>query len=323
MHRVVIEDTFAESLRLLKSKDYRPLSIADQYELIGAHIGADFAPVVRLLNMLPVFLNGSRHGEIRRAMALSLTAARPRQQQAAQQVIATLPALLVPGQTLELIESFMLPLWNAMATAGSGSGMLPDGLVQDVTTLFDIELRLRERLRINERLREFIAADPDTAEHRLLVLGQNSLGTKPLIGAVTLSLHYMFSHHLNQPLRSLDWPTYFPASPVLCTDRIPINDAHEGTDSAEPVRRCVLHSTQFSREENDEALYGLGEHACLGRVVSNSVWSMITTCLAGLDITISSSTLALRKDARESHEDLLKMTEPFLNPLSLKVEIGP
>lgn len=322
MPEVAIVDSFAESRQILKAKDYRPFSVSDQYRLIGERIGADFSPTQRLYDLLPVFLSGPRHLEIRRAMATNLAAARARQQQAAEQVIATLPALLVPGQTVDLMDSFSLPLWNALAAASSYPDTLPDGLAQEVTQLFETQMRLGERLRINERLRDFIDADPESAEQRLLMLGQNSLGTKPLIGATILSLHHMFSTNLGKPLSRVDWPAYFPKSSFLATDRIPMHAQANGGISPEPVRRCVVHSVRYSREENDEGLFGFGEHACLGRAISNAVWSMITARLASVDVIVRSSTLRLVGDAPESEEATLKLTAPFINPLSLKVELG-
>lgn len=326
MPRVVLAGTFVELRRILKSAEFRPTSMAQQYRLIGEHLGQDFSPAIRLLELLPVFLSGSRHAAVRRLMATGLAAARGRQEQAAQRVIDSLPDVLARGRSAELMSDFVRPLWHALVEAHSGAGHAHFDLVNDITSLFDGKLRLRERLRINERIRQFIESDPDSAEQRLLALGQNVLGAGPFTGTMALSLHHVFSANLGRPFDQIGFPERFPVSALPVTDRIRLADAADAagaTDDADAVRRCVLHSKDFSTLENDEALYGIGEHACLGRPVSNSVWSMVTARLASLDRTILSSTLTLASGVPESEEDFLALSDPFVRPQLFQVRVGP
>ncbi len=322
MPQVVLVETFAESKRLLKSKDHHPISIADQYRAITRRLGIDFSPTIRLLELLPVFLHGDRHAEVRRTMAVNLTAARSRQEPAAQRIIERLPSLLTPGKTLDLVENFVNPLWEALADANSTTVAIPPGLANEAIELLDNRCRLRERVQTNERIREFIESEPVTADQRLIVLGQNALGKAPLTGTITLSLHQIFSANLGKRLCSIDYPKRFPVSAIPVTDRISAGYNVHSDANTDQVTRCVLHSKKFSTEERDELLYGVGEHACLGRPISNAVWSMITSALSNLESTIVSAELTLETGVPETNEELLAMNIFFVKTGALKVKIG-
>jgi hypothetical protein len=321
MPHVALAATFAESRRILKSADYVPTAMADRYRDIGERLGEDFSPAIRLLELLPVFVSGPRHANTRRDMALRIAAARPQQLHALQQHTDRLPALLAPGQTIDLLARFVRPLWQALADAASGGLHLPASLVSGCTDLFDSRSRLRARLTVNEALREFIAADPATADQRLLILGQTVLGIRPFIGSLTLSLHALFSANLGKPLARIAYPARFPLSSLPTTDRWRTSEQTDTPADERETVRCVLHSARFSTAENDEAMYGIGAHACLGRPISNDAWTMVTARLAGLDVAVASSTLALHTPLPHDDDDLLKLSDPFIKPRSLKVRI--
>ncbi len=323
MPEIALTDSFAESKRLLKSKDHQPFSMAEQYRIIGKRLGVDFSPTIRLLETLPVFLHGSRHADVRRSMAINLSAAREPQECAAQQIVDGLPELLAPGRSVDLIEDFIRPLRNAMFVHNGTSFTIDQDLSDKATKLFDDRSRLKERMETNERLREFIESEPNTADQRLIVLGQNVLGATPLIGSMGLSLHAVFSANLGKSLKNTSYPKRYPVSAVPSTDRILTLDSGHADADSHQATRCVLHSKGYSREENDEMFFGMGEHACLGRPIANAVWSMVTTKLASLDVTILSSNLTMETDMPETREDYLAMTVLFIRPRSLKVEIGP
>ncbi len=314
MPSIELASTFAESRQILKSDGLRPVSISDRYRAIGEHLGEDFSPIIRLLDMLPVFASGPLHAELRRAMAKHLAAVRPRQLLAMQQFLNTLPSLLMPGAQIDLLESFVRPLWQTISDAGSAGLSLPPALVSGCAELFDSQCRLRRRIEVNEAIREFIATDPEATRQRLIVLGQSVLGTRPFIGSMTLSLHAVFSRNVGKPLHMIPYPARFAVSSLPATDRV-------AAQTPEHTIRCVLHSDRFSAAENDEAMYGMGEHACLSRAIANDAWTMVTARLAGLTIAGRSSSLVLRKPAPVSDEDFLNMADPFTTPQSLKVEI--
>ncbi len=322
MPPAVLADSFAESKRLLKSENHQPVSIADQYRAIGQRLGLDFSPTIRLFDLLPIFLHGSRHAEVRRIMAARLANARVRQEQAAQRLIEQLPTLLAPGTTLDLVGSFVTPLWAALASADNTKLEIEPGLAADIIALLDSKSRLRDRMATNEKIRRFIALDPANADERLISLGLSVLGTLPLAGSITLSLHSLFSANLGKPLSSLNYPKRFPVSAIPVTDRVAVGHCPHAGSAAGEITRCVLHSGKYSTEENDELLYGVGEHACLGRSIANAVWSMITSALSTAGSTILSSQLALEYPAPQTDEDLLNMPLGFINVRALKVEIG-
>ena len=322
MTRMVLADTFAESRHILKSDDYQPLVIADHYRRLGEHLNADFTPVIRFLELLPVFLNGPRHSAVRRQMAINLAEARKRQEAAARQVIDTLPALLTAGKSLDMFNKFVIPLWQAMLATTPLRGDEDGELALALLDLFDTRRRIRERMAINERIRAFIDLEPESVEPRLIVLAQNALGGAPLTGALTMSLHQVFTTNLGIPLQDIDFPQRFSVSALPMTDRV-LKAPTDAADAQEPViTRCVLHSKNFTPVENDEAMYGIGEHACLGRPLANLVWAMVVEKLGSLPVSILSSALTLSKAAPESADDYLSMGDLLLHPTSLQVTIG-
>ncbi len=322
MPRMVLADTFAESRHILKSHDHQPPAMADHYRRLGEHLNADFTPVIRFVELLPVFLNGARHTAVRRQMAINLAEARKRQEAAARQVIDTLPALLTAGQSLDLFSEFVSPLWQAMLATTPLRGDEKGELALALLDLFDTRRRIRERLAINERIRAFIDMEPESVEQRLMALAQNALGGAPVTGAITMSLHQVFTANPGIPLQDIDFPKRFSASPLPMTDRV-LKTAPDAVDAQEPVViRCVLHSRNFTSAENDEAMFGIGEHACLGRPLANLVWAMVVEKLGSLPVSIRSSDLTLRKAAPETADDYLSMGDLLLHPTSLQVTIG-
>ncbi len=313
-----LADTFEDAKLTLKSSSYQPISMADSYKALGKRLGFDFSPTIQLFELLPVFLDEKKHAQIRKKMAISLANSRVKQEYAAQIAINSLSNLLASAAPIDLMAEFINPLWRSIAKESAGYDHANLTLMDDIPRLFDSRLRIKERMEINERLRLFIELESDNTEDKLILLGQNVLGSGPFIGTLTLSLHEIFSKNLGKKLKDIRYPTGFPRSSLEVTDRN--YKEHSGSSFDSKVTHCVIHSKKYSTHENHLAMFGLGEHVCLGLPVSNNIWTLLTEKLASMSQTILTSKLDLKYSPAEAEYDLLEIVDPFLRPNYLYVQ---
>ena len=318
MKKFYLAETFEDAKQILKSCSYQPISMAGSYKILGERLGVDFGPTIQLFELLPVFLDGQRHAEIRKKMAICLANSRSKQEQAAQVAINSLPNLAATTTPINLMTDFIRPLWRAVSRESTGYEEANLILMDDIPRLFDSRLRVKDRLEINERLRIFIKNESDNIEEKLILLGQNVLGSGPFIGTLTLSLHDIFSQNIGKKLKDITYPTSFPRSSLEVTDRV---NKNESSDSVEPnIVRCVIHSKKYSESEKQLAMFGLGEHVCLGRPLSNNIWTLLTQKLATMPQIVHSSELGLKHSPVEAEFNFLEIVDPFLRPDHLYVQ---
>jgi len=290
--------------------------MADAYRHIAQRLNVDFSASIRLLELLPVFLHGEQHKIIRKELATVMARNRSAQELAGHAFIEGLDKLLTPEQPIEWMSGVVQPLWRCMN--GLEDSIHDDrfGFIMDVTRLFSMKTTLRERLRINAWIERFIALDERNATERLIDLSQGVLGFTPFSASLTLSMHHLLQQNMGRRLCDIDYPALYPRSAVQTTDRYQPNAP---SDSAAQVVRCVLHASHRTTEQNNSALYGVGEHVCLGRPLANALWSMFIAKLSRMPNRVLACSLVMERPEPVSHEDYLHVIEPFQRPASLCV----
>ncbi len=311
-------DDFDEAQRFIKSEDYVPNNVADTYRLLSKRMALDFSPTIRLIEAMPLLMHGERHKFVRKQMAVGIASHKQQHEELAQAFIDQLSHLVPPGQTVEWLSGVLQPLWFAMKGGESNPHAAFLDVIRQAPLLFNIKTRLRDRLAINERIRAFIEFDEATADARLISLGENVLGMTPFVMTFAQSLHAIFCEHIGTPLSAIDWPSQPISSAVLSTERHVLPEAQAPSGCPRSVL-CVLQGPQRTPEQNLRLLYGAGEHACLGRALSNTVWSMLTTALSRLPCAVQSSHIQMIRPFPSTEADYRSMEEPFHRTQRLEV----
>ena len=95
-------------------------------------------------------------------------------------------------------------------------------------------------------------------------------------------------------------------------DRIalrPVTIGEEGFEAGERVR-CNIHAHDWTSQQRQSTMFGVGAHLCLGRPLSELVWTMTTSMFAAQECRLAVTPLAFRQDC-----------EPFHLPVSCPVTV--
>jgi cytochrome P450 len=296
--RIITDHHLARAV--ISSDGFSAYSLADSYRALGQHLGHDFGPVISLFDRLPTFLDGEAHREARRALAHSMSRNKAEQVDAARNFLTTFGATkLQPGSCFDLLEDLAQPLYRAISSAGSPSAWLATegfDLVEDLALLFSPATSLKKRFGINRRLADFTSRHGTTASHELGLL---MLGIRPLTGSLALSLYDVLAQHPDAPLSAMVWPARLAHSALSYVDRICERPTIINEEHFEPGEhiRCVIQSPDWSAEQRQAVMFGAGAHACLGRPLSDLVWTMSAACFAAHDPGVAVEPLRMRHDS--------------------------
>lgn len=292
----VISD-FELSRMIASSRAFGAYPMADSYREMSARLGHDFAPAIALLDHLPTFMTGDGHGAMRNAMARFLGLVRQPQLAAAREFAAGFGAAhLRAGGRFDLMDDFARPLFAAMNQVAIAARQLPESalaLIDDLPLLFSPFTPLKLRLDMNARLGALIA---EHGEEIVCEIGVMVLGARPLTGGLARSVHAVAVAHPGARLADMPWPERLTISPVTYVDRICLEPAIVGDESfvAGEAVRCLLQVPDWSPEERQSTMFGVGSHLCLGRPVSELIWTDTVALFAGCALRASAGPLEMK-----------------------------
>lgn len=292
----VISD-FELSRSIASSRAFGAYPMADSYREMSARLGHDFGPAIALLDHLPTFMTGDGHGAMRSAMARFLGLVRQLQLAAARAFLAEFAAAhLRPGNSFDLMDDLSRPLFAAMNKVAVTAKQLPElalALIDDLPLLFSPFTPLKQRLDMNARLGALIA------EHGAGIvceIGVMVLGVRPLTGGLARSIHAVVAAHPGARLADMPWPERLTISPVTYVDRIclePVTLGDESFAAGEAVR-CLIQVPDWSPEERQSTMFGVGSHLCLGRPISEIIWTDTVALFADCPLRASAEPLAMK-----------------------------
>ncbi len=262
--------------------------MADQYRQLQAHTGYDFSAAIKLLEHLPVFMDGDHHMRVRKAMARQIAGSQKCQFSAAVEKLDDLIATkLLPATKIDLVADFAGPLWWAVSSSIVLRSPATVRLVDDIPGLFNPILSLSKRLDISKRIDAVLRLAGEDAEEELILMGIATLGARPFAGSISLSLYEIIQKNAGKQFSDIAWPEIFPATSLRFVDRICLNPVTIGDNSFEAGEwvRCFAQRGDYTREENNAALFGFGVHSCLGKSISERVWKLVTEKLSQLPLS--------------------------------------
>lgn len=286
------------SRAIAASRAFSAYPMADRYRELATRFGHDFGPSIALLERLPAFMDGDAHRTMREAMARAFAAIRQPQFAAAEAFIAEFGAArLRHGNRFDLMDDFAVPLFQRMSEVAVSVRQVPDAVVTlttDVPLLFSPFTALKTRLEINERLAGLIA---EQGEDIICDLGLLVLGVRPLTGGLARSIHAIISDHDGKLLSTMAWPSRLVFSPVTYVDRI----CHEavtlrGEDFAVgDYLRCEIQPAEWSPDQRQVTMFGVGAHLCLGRPISEQIWTLCVALFAAQDLRATAGPLTMQQ----------------------------
>ena len=244
---------------VILSEEFTTYSMADRYRELSRRTGLDFAASIKLLDNLPVFIDGAKHLKIRKVMAKRISETNSRQLLACQEALATLCSTLFrTGVQLELVSDFCQPLWRAISSAIVPRNESILALVDAIPALFSPHLSIRERAKINAQIAAFLDTYCTHSDEDLLLLCLASLGARPFVGTLALSIWEAFQSRPGAKMSEMHWEPSFTSSSLTFVDRIysaPSARCPHAFDRGERVR-CYTQTNKYTAEENRMALFG-------------------------------------------------------------------
>ena len=298
---------------IILSPNFSAYSMASGYRELAQRTKLDFAAAIKLLDCLPVFMNGDSHQRIRKAMAKQLSRTKDCQFSFSSETIESLFKLAFRRNAqLDLVNDFSRPLWRAISASISAFNEDFLELADEIPDLFSPLLSIRERLRINKRIEGFLKAHREDEQQQLILLCLISLGARPFTGTLSLSLYEIFEANPRSRMCDLRWPEMFPSSSLrfvdrICTKQTAISDSEFHADDRV---RCFTQSKDYSSEANRKALFGFGAHTCLGKSISEKAWGLVVKTLSQSDLRAECVSITM------SPHDV-----PFLMPSHAKIAL--
>lgn len=295
---------------MIRSKAFDCYSMSAAYRKISEETQIDFSAIIAFLECMPTFLNGDAH-QTKRADLARRYARKSEALKAA--VPATLSSITDTLKThngqFDVLNDLARPLWRAVAET-----LLPDKLhytpdMDDLPDLFTPHTPLLKRKKCERLLRHHMRDfGPDILNDLALI----TLGARPFVNAVALSVHALAEQHRGQALSEISYPQTFPMSGLRYVDRIATErDDDTGMTASVGTRfRCIIVDQAYSAEQNASNLFGMGPHVCIGRQVSLMAWTELCARLAGIHKVVEAGALGVVE------------SEPFENVVQCKIHIG-
>jgi hypothetical protein len=272
--------------------------MAAGYTQLSERFGRDFGPAIALLEQLPTFMDGDAHAAMRAAMARVFGVIRQPQLAVAREFLAAFgAAMLRPGSRFDLMDDLSRPLFRAMSEVAVAARQLPGAaldLVDDIPLLFSPFTALKTRLEINDRLGGLTAQH---GEEIICDLGLLVLGVRPLTGGLARSLHAVVADHQGRLLSAMPWPARISLSPVTYVDRMclePVTIAGEDFAAGDHLR-CMIQGADRTAEQRQATMFGVGAHLCLGRPISEQIWTLAVELFAGQELRASAGPLKMKQ----------------------------
>ncbi|GGE45402.1 cytochrome P450 family protein [Actibacterium pelagium] len=193
------------------------------YESFADRFGLDFRRLVKVLDHVPLGLNGEEHMAERRAQTLYLKQAVPDAAKAFEETFDEhLTRVLDAAGEADFLTEVLLPSNTAMFFELTGLPAEKDQLRASWSQIFDRKISLNRRLKIDaqvaaalEQFREELS--PDDTLRRLAL---NIVGADSIIASCSESVAAVLRAHLGQRLCEMNWPEEMPRTGVPYVDRI-------------------------------------------------------------------------------------------------------
>jgi hypothetical protein len=170
--------------KLMKSPDFKAVSMAEAYRRIAERTGLDFNATIKLMEFFPIFVEGDSHQKIREFMAKRVAASSRLQAERLQNELTSIfHTVVCPPNKVDIVSQIAKPLWRVIASSIWAVENSAFDLAYDVPLLLCPTLALKERLELNRRIESFRSKD-GFEESDFIQLCLAAAGARTFVGSM-------------------------------------------------------------------------------------------------------------------------------------------
>ena len=286
-----------DARKIISTREFHAYNMAEKYIELSARTGMEFDAVIQLLQHLPLFLNEDNHKYQRRALAGIYASSRVQQQKNVDETLIKInQAIQLCEGDLDVLSEISYPIWGAVTSGLSNHFSLDAQLISELPELFFPNLSLRRRKDLNDRLQKELNKIADKElEYFLQTIAVLTLGVRPLVHSLTLSIHKIAKQNSQKCLSSIEYPKTYADSSLRFIDRIASQDIDVNgiIRSCGEHFRCISFDEAYAEKDNAKYIFGAGGHVCLGRPISDYIWQGIIEVLQSSKKIISPGALEI------------------------------
>jgi hypothetical protein len=283
---------------ILKSSDFKVVSLKKAFEDISAKTGLDFRATISVLAKMPLFLNGSEHKKVRGEMAAILAATREEQKAAFEDTARKAFSMkLVDGGSMDIVTDLTAPMFQAFTAVAVGADWTEGTLQKEYPRIMDPIYSLNKRRRVNRCWSDTISAHTDKRVSAEIKLALMTLGNDTFGGSLAISMWQTLDRYQNVALKDIPWPETIPATSLPYADRVALCDWERNgfrVKSGQRVRVVLEASAQYGPLETSDCLFGKGRHMCVGRPAAEMAWRTIVEHVKNSPLIARPAALAYR-----------------------------
>ena len=265
------------AVQVLTGSEFVQLRIPEYYDHLALNCGRDFKNIRKVAKFIPLFLNDKPHKEIRKQLAVYLRGISGAVQRFEDDAVALVSQLMRQVGPLDMVSEIVHPIIRDMAFKFTGLDYV-DGVSEIVIGSHSLRATHKMDAAIGQILAQSEARFPDEdEEQRALRVVFNILGADPLGSSMARSFQAVMTGAEKHKISELDWRETFTATGLEFMIRECRRAPDEQSGEAICERPVQLDMTRFLTDSgaNPNHIFGVGNHACLGRGVSLNLWKRI------------------------------------------------
>lgn len=272
---------------ILKNRSFSVVDYKHETANISQTLGVDFQATEQFLEHAPLAHEGKHHAALRKEMAVEI---RERTEAALAEYSefchTRISAIFGTAGRFNAVSELFAPCVFKLMSELSGVHLETNDNVSP-TQVFDRSLSVNRRKQINSLIgqineqagREF-PAEIAGLRAAILVIGSDSL-----LGSLAESFCYEIARNAAKRLSDIAWDQKIPVTAVPYIERIAskaveIGTSHIGEHQRVRIYLDVFKSSTAGDTAGIENYFGSGRHVCLGKIVSQKAWQILTAELS-------------------------------------------
>ena len=270
--------------QILRSEDFRVSWSKDDVVALEERLRIELPGISSVADFMPVAHEGAAHASLRKAMALTINEA----QESALSVFGEytdrrIAEVFDCGEPFDFIQDVLAPASSKLMAQLSGICLAPLNGELAPPQMLDRLLNVKRRKLIDKQICELLAAALENAPRGKagIQVAIAILGSDSLLGSIAESFINEISSNPGKLLSEIVWSEKLTSSAVPYIERKTVRSTTvDGKVIGEGHRiRLYLDVFKFRSEDQQDAYFGAGKHACLGRLISQRAWRILSSCL--------------------------------------------
>jgi cytochrome P450 len=278
-------------LQILRHKDFHVVDYGLETEQLSNRLNVDLRATCELLECVPLALEASRHGAVRKMMAMII---RERSGDAFQAFAdcarQRVHAEFVPGAKFDIVAKVFAPSVACLMFVLAGVCLDVENEEMSPTQVFYRTMSINRRKVIDRevsallnRAKSCAAAEEATMKAAMVVVGSDSL-----LGSISESFRHEINRNAGSRLSEMEWSDGFSVTAIPYVERIAVRHCRiAGRDIEAGQRiRLYLDTFEYGGADTRDFFFGAGRHVCLGKSLSFQAWQVLTSLFHEFDLRV-------------------------------------